>query len=283
MKTFLTICFTVLISSVSSAQAPDPVLARITYHFTHQRDTLSRSNPYTETMMLVTGKNASVFTSLDRIERDLGLAESKASPTAPFKPVNFVDLYFFASPNKAITRERFMNSYYLIDEPQQQIKWKITNDTATISGIKSQKATTYFKGRNWIAWYAPEMPFQSGPWKLNGLPGLIIEAYDDKKEVIFALAGIDNLKQENLSPEQMFKAKIYQKDLFFGKEIALQKDAKKASRAEFDKVMELYRKDPIGFISAESGTPRNRIAMGTSTTGVSHSVINNPIELPEKK
>ncbi|RYG12431.1 MAG: GLPGLI family protein, partial [Chitinophagaceae bacterium] len=254
-----------------------------TYHFTHQRDTLSRNNPYTETMLLVTGKNASVFTSLDRIERELGLADSRPTPTAPFKPVNFVDQYYFASQNKLVTRERFMNSYYLIDEPQQQIKWKITKDTATISGIKSQKAITYFKGRNWVVWYAPEMPFQSGPWKLNGLPGLIIEAHDDKKEVIFALAGIDNLKKENLTAEQQVKAKIYTKDFFFGEEIALQKDAKKATRAEFDKVMELYRKDPIGFISAESGTPRNRIAMGTSTTGVSHKVINNPIELPEKK
>ena len=74
----------------------------------------------------------------------------------------------------------------------------------------------------------------------------------------------------------------YEKDFFFAKEITLQKDAKKTSRIEFDKVMELYRKDPIGFISAESGTPRNRIAMGSSTTGVSHNVINNPIELPEK-
>lgn len=282
MKTFLTFCFFAVISSISMAQTTDKVLARVTYHFTHQRDTLSRNNPYTETMLLVTGKDASVFTSLDRIERELGLADSRSTPTAPFKPVNNVDQYYFASQNKLVTRERFMNSYYLIDEPQQQITWKITKDTTTISGIKSQKATTHFKGRNWIVWYAPELPFQSGPWKLNGLPGLIIEAHDDKKEVIFALAGIDNLKQENLNAEQLAKAQVYEKDFFFAKEITLQKDAKKTSRIEFDKVMELYRKDPIGFISAESGTPRNRIAMGSSTTGVSHNVINNPIELPEK-
>ncbi|RZK53500.1 MAG: GLPGLI family protein [Pedobacter sp.] len=284
MKTFLTICFTILISSVSLAQAPDPVLARVAYHFTHQRDTLSKSNPYTETMLLITGKNASLFTSLDKIERDLDLQKAKPSPSAPFKPVNRVDLYYFASQNKFISRERFMNSYYLIDEAEHKIKWKITKDTASFSGINCQKAITNFKGRNWTAWYAVDLPFQSGPWKLNGLPGLIIEAYDDKKEVVFSFAGIDNLKKENLTAEQLELAKAHEKDtFFFGKEIALQKDAKKTNRADFDKIMELYKKDPIGFISAETGTPRNRIAMGSSATGVSHSVINNPIELPEKK
>src|SRR5690606_30147036 len=78
-----------------------------------------------------------------------------------------------------------------------QIDWKLSKDTASFSGIKCKKATARFKGRNWIAWYAPELPFQSGPWKLNGLPGLIIEAYDDKNEVKFQFAGIENITEAN--------------------------------------------------------------------------------------
>lgn len=39
------------------------------------------------------------------------------------------------------------------------------------------------------------MPFQAGPWKLNRLPGLIVEAYDENKQIYFQFAGIENVKQ----------------------------------------------------------------------------------------
>ncbi|MFA6277556.1 MAG: GLPGLI family protein [Pedobacter sp.] len=283
MKTLLTTCLAILISSISFAQKPDKVLARVKYNFVHVRDTTQKNNPYTENMLLVIGKNASAFTSLDRLERELDLPKAKRAPGSPFKPINAVDIYFFAKENKLVSRERFMNAYYLIDEPSQQINWKITKDTLSFNGVHCKKAITTFKGRNWIAWYAPELPFQSGPWKLNGLPGLIIQANDDKNEVQFLFNGIDNLKKENLSAEQLELAKEYDKSFFFSNEIALQKDAKATTRTEFDKIMDLFKKDPKGFIAAESGVPRANVLIGGSTTGVSHSTINNPIELPEKK
>ncbi|MBB2145186.1 GLPGLI family protein [Pedobacter sp. LMG 31464] len=283
MKTLLTTYFVILFSTISFAQKPDKVLARVKYSFIHIRDTTQKNNPYTENMLLVIGKNASVFTSLDRLERELDLPKAKRAPGSPFKPINQVDLYFFAKENKLMSRERFMNAYYLIDEPSQQINWKITKDTTSFNGVHCKKATATFKGRNWIAWYAPELPFQSGPWKLNGLPGLIIQANDDKKEVQFLFDGIDNLKKENLSAEQIELAKVYDKSFFFSTEIALQKDAKITARAEFDKIMDLFKKDPKGFIAAASGTPRDKVFIGGSMTGVSHTTINNPIELPEKK
>lgn len=283
MKTIFSIFFIAFTISVSNAQSPDKVLARVTYNFSHVRDTNRRDNPYTENMLLVIGKNASVYTSLDNIGRGLDIPGSWPAQGAPFKPVTFDDLYFYTTENKLITRQKFMSFYYLIDEAKQNINWKITKDTASFAGIHCKKATANFKGRKWTAWYAPEMPFASGPWKLNGLPGLIIEAYDDKKEVQFQIAALDNLKKENLSPEQAATLKIYERNTFFKNEIELQADARKTTRAEFDKVYQVYLKDPIGFISAESGTPRSNIRMGTSATGVSHNITNNPIELPEKK
>lgn len=282
MKTLLTICFTILFNAVSFSQNPDKVLARVKYSFIHLRDTTQKNNPYTENMLLVIGRNASIFTSFDKIERDLDLPKAQQAADSPFKPINQVDVYFFAKENKLLSRERFMNAYYLVHELPQQINWKITKDTASFNGIHCQKATTIFKGRNWVVWYAPELPFQSGPWKLNGLPGLIIQASDDKKEVQFLFDGIDNLKKENLNPEQIELAKVYDKSFFYHPEIILQKDAKATNRAEFDKVLALYRKDPKGFIAAATGTPRNNIYMGTSATGISHNIINNPIELSEK-
>lgn len=279
MRCLMTILFAFFMAIIAYAQPADKVLARVKYNFSHVRDTNSRNNPYTETMILMIGKNASAYTSLDRLERELDLPKA---PSAPFKPVNLLDQYFFAKENKLITRHRFSDAYYLIEEPQEKIKWTLKKDTLNINGISCKQATTSFKGRKWTAWYAPDLPFQSGPWKLNSLPGLIIQAQDEQKEVIFEFAGIDDLKSENLDNEQLALEKAYQKTFFFKPEITLQTDAKKTTRAEFDKVYQIYLKDPIGFAAAQTGTPRNRIFMGRSTTGVSHDITNNPIELQEK-
>ncbi len=74
---------------------------------------------------------------------------------------------------------------FIYKEKVPKMIWNITDKTKKIDGIKVQKATINFRGRNYIAWFAPEIPVSLGPWKLNGLPGLIIEAYDVNKELFF--------------------------------------------------------------------------------------------------
>ncbi len=48
--------------------------------------------------------------------------------------------------------------------------WKLINETKVISTINCKKAEVTFKGRNWIAWYSPEITFPYGPMKFCGLP-----------------------------------------------------------------------------------------------------------------
>ncbi|MDR0437401.1 MAG: GLPGLI family protein [Bacteroidales bacterium] len=54
--------------------------------------------------------------------------------------------------------------------------WKISTETANVAGYRSQKATTRYGGRDWIVWFTHEIPVNEGPWKLRGLPGLILKA-----------------------------------------------------------------------------------------------------------
>jgi GLPGLI family protein len=58
--------------------------------------------------------------------------------------------------------------------------WKTSEEQRSIGGIPCLKAVTQFKGRGYTAWYAPTITIPDGPWKLGGLPGLILEAYDDE-------------------------------------------------------------------------------------------------------
>ena len=57
-------------------------------------------------------------------------------------------------------------------------------------------AVSDFRGRTWIAWFASEIPISDGPWKFNGLPGLIMEVYDAKKHFHFSLVGIEQVDDE---------------------------------------------------------------------------------------
>jgi len=75
-------------------------------------------------------------------------------------------------------------------EKLPKLKWELLPETKVFKNITCFLAKTNFRGRVYYAWYAPEIPVLYGPWKLYGLPGLIIEAYDEKKEVIFQFSKI---------------------------------------------------------------------------------------------
>jgi len=75
--------------------------------------------------------------------------------------------------------------------PPQQ--WKIANDTLTVMGYLCQKAVSTFRGRNYIAWFTSEIPVNDGPWKLYGLPGLILKAYTEDEIFMFEAIGIEKL------------------------------------------------------------------------------------------
>lgn len=67
-------------------------------------------------------------------------------------------------------------------------QWKLTNERKDYFGYNTRKAFTFAYGRKWIAWYTEEIPLQYGPYKFSGLPGLIINLYDEKAEYLFTLS-----------------------------------------------------------------------------------------------
>lgn len=76
MKTLIITLIAATMSTAAFAQNADKALARVRYTFSHMRDTTQRDDFYTENMLLVIGKNASVFTSYDKINRDMEIRKS---------------------------------------------------------------------------------------------------------------------------------------------------------------------------------------------------------------
>lgn len=79
---------------------------------------------------------------------------------------------------------------FIVYDKLPNINWQLESETKIISNLKCYKATGVFRGRKWNAWYSPEIPFSTGPWKLNGLPGLILEAYDLEKKFSYVAISI---------------------------------------------------------------------------------------------
>ena len=70
-------------------------------------------------------------------------------------------------------------------EREPVFDWIFTSDTLTVLGYLCKKATCSFRGRDYTAWYAPDIPLSNGPWKFNGLPGLILKVEDADRDYSF--------------------------------------------------------------------------------------------------
>jgi GLPGLI family protein len=92
--------------------------------------------------------------------------------------------------NILISSESASNDEFNVTEPIPSFQWKLQDSTKIIGNFECKLATSSFRGRNYFAWYTENYPLKFGPWKFNGLPGLIVNAYDDSRRYIWSLTGL---------------------------------------------------------------------------------------------
>lgn len=103
----------------------------------------------------------------------------------------------YNSRSDSIFQMGFMRSIdsngVLICEKRLAINWLLVDSTKEIDGHICRLAIGEFRGREYSAWYDPEIRVNHGPWKLHGLPGAIIYAVDSTKELAFKAISIDTV------------------------------------------------------------------------------------------
>jgi GLPGLI family protein len=81
-----------------------------------------------------------------------------------------------------VVRAKAMKPFpaHLVKENWIDIDWKIKDKYKKMLGYTVQKAVGTFRGRTWTAWFCKDIPVPFGPCKLHGLPGIILEASDER-------------------------------------------------------------------------------------------------------
>lgn len=183
-------------------------------YYSLNRYTEEQSMPEPEIKNLIIGDSVSFFVSLDK---DLSIDEKCYSVFKDYPQEGMLTYkdYIFGEP-----------FYY--QERIPEFDWEVLEGDSVVCGYICQKAKTKFRGREWIAWYALGLPYPDGPWKLCGLPGLILKAQDVKGDYLFVAQKIGH---KNVS-----KLKLSTKGY------------KRTTAKDFSLDLEHSYKDPFAFV-----------------------------------
>ena len=85
------------------------------------------------------------------------------------------------------SEENIFTKVFDVKDELNVFKWKIETDTLTILNYKCRKASLTFRGRDYVAYFSEEIPISDGPWKFNGLPGLILKVMIVNSTSVFSM------------------------------------------------------------------------------------------------
>lgn len=114
-------------------------------------------------------------------------------------PNRAVSMYVFKDFDKedVTVYDDYSDQFAVYHEPFSEMQWEVVADsTKTILGYECMMARTAYHGRDWTAWFSPEIPVQDGPWKFTGLPGMILMATESQGMHSFTANGIEATEQE---------------------------------------------------------------------------------------
>lgn len=186
MKYIFSALILLLITSFTNAQTYKAI-----YRLTHKVDTVSQL-VRTDDMFLVFDNEKSVYISTKRFVFDstdlaMGGPNQRLNPMPLATPDR---IYYNRTDQMAGTIKPWVGDTLFIIDKMSNIAWTLLDSTKMLADYKLKLAKGSFRGRQYTVWYCPEIPVSAGPWKLNGLPGLIIEAADATQTVKFEFLGL---------------------------------------------------------------------------------------------
>ncbi|MDO5665913.1 MAG: GLPGLI family protein, partial [Bacteroidia bacterium] len=239
---------------LSSQSLIDSAYWKISYRYHWQKDTLTNTIE-DDLLFLQIGKNLSKCYSYYSFQVDSLVVtpnyekkvweqfkqamdtEGYSSPGYPHKRMRAYVYKNFPYGKMTVTNG-FASQDYLYEDELNVQQWSIKDSTKTILNYPCQMATSNFRGRQWTAWFAPDIPVSDGPWKFGGLPGLILEVYDRGSQYHFTAIGLQKVESE---------------PIIFSETYVGSKKFEKTSRIDFLKAKKRYLINKSGYFQMETG------------------------------
>lgn len=142
------------------------------------------------TVFLIDYVNQMPGTISDETQQELSQADVFAEPDRQDGLVyDYVKINH--SEKKIILYEDFYKRFFKINDSYPDLQWELLPEKKIVDGLECKKAVTKYRGKIWEVWYAPSIALPYGPWKLHGLPGIIVEANDSEKRFNYRMVSID--------------------------------------------------------------------------------------------
>ena len=123
-----------------------------------------------------------------------------------------------------------MLDWFEVEESVPDFGWKVCDEWNEMLGYRVRRAECSFRGRDYVAWFAPELPVSEGPWKFCGLPGLVMHVYDTECQYVYMMTGIRQVPDlPVMIPDEQY----------------VRTDLRKYYRT-----LRRYIEDPIGFVTS---------------------------------
>lgn len=222
-----------------------PCDIQVKYELKFMPDTLERDKFKTQTMVLrMNTKGISVYQEYGKFRSDsvtaartrngkIKLSDSNEAIKYQTKARDNITIAkSWPEKHKILVRELIgLDGTFYYTEDKTDFGWEVDfTQTKEIGGYTCHSAKGSYAGRDYQAWFTPEIPISDGPWLFCGLPGLILEVSSLDKEFLYTCMSI----QAGTGPVSLRSLD----------------DAFKTTRERFLKAKERYKVNPAAGVAA---------------------------------
>ncbi|MDR2064912.1 MAG: GLPGLI family protein [Prevotellaceae bacterium] len=236
----LTLIFICIDFNINAQAIIDTMQLKCLYEHYYQYSTSKSTQTLIDTMRLEIGQkickfyscNYGLFDSTVTVTGDIMRIVYKSKPN---KSRNSYTVYVNYPENKTTFNGNAIGTvkYFEYIEDFEIPKWTIQKETQKILSHPCRKATCRFRGRDYTAWYALDIPISRGPYKFAGLPGLILKIADTENLYSFECIAIENSNEKIYKDKKKTNAVPTTREEFISMEKRTHQNPKSTAREAF--------------------------------------------------
>ena len=202
MKRLLYIILYIVLAATASAQEAIDTAQFVAVYDYECRTQNDEGTPVTDRMQLAVqvGRTVTKSMPLSAYQRTDEITSAEAAIEFQEAMLHMPTVWTDYPEGQTTVREFIFPHDYEGYESTPDIVWTLTDDTLTVGGYLCQQATATHRGVAWTVCYTEEIPSSAGPWRLRGLPGLIVKA--ESEAHTFCLTELRKEASSITAPEQ---------------------------------------------------------------------------------